>query len=59
VVAPVLFGAIIAGRNHVTHHLVRALVVVALAVFYSMVRDWREEIEQWLGTEGARGLEAG
>jgi hypothetical protein len=34
VVAPVLYGQRIAGQNHLSHHLVRGLVVIALAVLY-------------------------
>jgi hypothetical protein len=32
--APVLYGALVLGRNHVSHHLVRLLLVAALAVLY-------------------------
>jgi len=31
---PVLFGRQIAGQNHLSHHLVRGVVVIALAVLY-------------------------
>ena len=34
VIAPVLYGQRVAGQNHLTHHLVRGLVVIALAVLY-------------------------
>jgi hypothetical protein len=34
VAAPVLYGQRVAGRNHLSHHLVRAIVVLALAVLY-------------------------
>jgi hypothetical protein len=34
IIAPVLYGQRIAGQNHLTHHLVRGLVVIALAVLY-------------------------
>jgi hypothetical protein len=34
VIAPVLYGQRVAGQNHLTHHLVRGLVVVALVVLY-------------------------
>jgi hypothetical protein len=34
IVAPVLYGQRIAGQNHLSHHLVRGLVVIALAVLY-------------------------
>jgi 4-amino-4-deoxy-L-arabinose transferase-like glycosyltransferase len=33
-VAPVLYGQRIVGQNHLSHHLVRGLVVIALAVLY-------------------------
>lgn len=33
-VAPVLYGALVLRRNHLSHHLVRLLVVAALAVLY-------------------------
>jgi hypothetical protein len=34
VVGPVLYGRQIAGQNHVSHHLVRAVAVIALVVLY-------------------------
>ena len=34
VAAPVLYGQRVAGQNHLSHHLVRAMVVIALAVLY-------------------------
>jgi hypothetical protein len=34
IVAPVLYGQRIAGQNHLSHHLIRGLVVIALAVLY-------------------------
>jgi hypothetical protein len=34
IVAPVLYGQRVAGQNHLSHHLVRGLVVIALAVLY-------------------------
>jgi hypothetical protein len=34
VVGPVMYGQRIAGQNHLSHHLVRGLVVIALAVLY-------------------------
>jgi hypothetical protein len=33
-VAPVLYGALVAGHNYVSHHVVRLLLVAALAVLY-------------------------
>jgi len=34
IIAPVLYGQRVAGQNHLSHHLVRGLVVIALAVLY-------------------------
>jgi len=34
IVAPVLYGQRVAGRNHLSHHLVRGMVVIVLAVLY-------------------------
>lgn len=34
IAAPVLYGHRLAGRNHLSHHLVRAVIVIALAVLY-------------------------
>jgi hypothetical protein len=34
ILAPVLYGQRVAGQNHLSHHLVRGLVVIALAVLY-------------------------
>jgi hypothetical protein len=34
VAGPVLYGQRIAGQNHLSHHLIRGLVVIALAVLY-------------------------
>lgn len=36
VIAPVLYGQRVAGQNHLSHHLIRALVVIALAVLYGL-----------------------
>ena len=35
-VAPVLYGQRVLGHNHLSHHLVRGVVVVALAVLYGL-----------------------
>jgi hypothetical protein len=34
VAAPARYGQLVAGRNYLSHHLVRAMVVAALAVLY-------------------------
>jgi hypothetical protein len=34
IVAPVLYGQRVAGQNHLSYHLVRGMVVAALAVLY-------------------------
>jgi hypothetical protein len=34
IVAPVLYGQRLAGQNHLSHHLVRGVVVIALAGLY-------------------------
>ena len=34
IAAPVLYGQQLAGRNHLSHHLARGVVVIALAVLY-------------------------
>jgi len=34
IAGPVLYGQRIAGQNHLSHHLVRGVVVIALAVLY-------------------------
>jgi len=34
IAGPVLFGRQVAGQNHLSHHLVRGVVVIALAVLY-------------------------
>jgi hypothetical protein len=36
VVAPVLYGQRVAGENHLSHHLIRGLVVIALALLYGL-----------------------
>jgi hypothetical protein len=34
IVAPVLYGQRVAGQNHLSHHLVRGMVVIAFVVLY-------------------------
>ncbi len=36
VIAPVLYGQRIADRNHLSHHLIRAVAVAAIAVLYGL-----------------------
>lgn len=35
-VAPVLYGQRVLGQNHLSHHLARGVVVIALAVLYGL-----------------------